>query len=354
MHEVTVLKQLTKCNSLQASWNNLADSMAYPSPFVRPDWVLSALEANKKNWSPYFIQVKKTGKRIAILPLYQRKANFVSELRYIGDCYYPDPLGICCEAGKRQACIKSIQEYLFQHNNWDILRLNWLPGDEAEAWGNNDLSICYNGTTEPYLILPESFNVYLQSFKRKKRYNLNASVRKFEKAGGNYCSAKNYTDKRDFLKHLFSIHARRSAERNIESSFAGEELFQFHESLLNKMDTIWLRSLEIDGKIIAVLYGFLHQDRFFYYQIAHDPLFRKQSPGTVLLYKVIEECCNSGVKEFNFLQGDEGYKWQWTKESRRLQNVTIYNRTLAGAVLKQKEKAFSAVKRIAFLFKNNE
>ncbi len=354
MFEVTVLQTLAECTSLRSQWIELVQSMAYPSPFVHPEWVLSALEAKKVEWEPYLVLVKNDGNLTALLPLCRRKVHSVRELRYAGDCYYPDPLGLCCDVGKRNKYIELIRKYFYQRNDWDVLRLNWLLHDEAEEWGGNDSSNRYHGTTEPYLQLPESFEVYLQSFKRKKRYNLNSSVRKFEKAGGCYCSAKSYKEKQDYLKHLFRIHVKRSAERNIESSFAGEELAQFHESLLNKMDTIWLRGLEVEGKMIAVLYGFFYQERFFYYQIAHDPLFHRQSPGTVLLYKVIEECCNCGIKEFNFLQGDEGYKWQWTKESRRLDSVTIYNQTLAGTLVRQKEKAFSMARKIASALKNSE
>ena len=346
MFEVTVSNTLAECKSLQPQWIELVESMVYPSPFVHPAWVLPALEANEREWTPYFVRVKKNSKLMALLPLYMVKDYSVRELRYIGDCYHPDPLGLCGSRENRKVCIDVIKEYFFQHNDWDVLRLHWLLHEEAGEWNAASPKYQRGGTIAPYLTLPKSFDVYLQTFKRKKRYNLNASVRKFERAGGCYCSVTGYKDKQDYLEHLFSIHEKRSEERNIISSFAGRHLLQFHESLLNKMDNVWLRSLEIEGKVIAVLYGFLYQGRFFYYQIAHDPSFRKQSPGTVLLYKVIEECCELGVKEFNFLQGDENYKWQWTKESRTLHAVTIYNRTLVGAVMKQKEKVYSMLKKI--------
>ena len=52
--------------------------------------------------------------------------------------------------------------------------------------------------------------------------------------------------------------------------------------------------------------GRLHVlNRFFYYQIAHDPEFGELSPGKVILHEVIRHYCDLGYKEFNFLQGDE-------------------------------------------------
>lgn len=351
MFEVTVLQTLAECTALRSQWIELVQSMAYPSPFVHPDWVFTALQVNKSKWIPYIVQVKCKTTLVALLPLYINKDDSFKVLHYIGDYYCPDHLGLCCNRENRRKYIDVIKKHFFQRKNWDVLSLNWLLQEEAMEWIYNDTSTLHEKTIAPYLLLPESIDVYLQSFKRKKRYNINASVRKFERAGGRYCAANDYQQEMEFFKNLFSIHARRSKERHIISSFAGVEVFRFHESLLKRMNNVWLRSLEIKGQVIAVLYGFLYRDRFFYYQIAHEPLYCKLSPGSVFLYKVIEECCNLGVKEFNFLQGNERYKWHWTKSSRTLYTVSFYNRTLAGIYLKQKEKAWSAAKGVVATLK---
>jgi len=351
VYEVAVSETFTECKSLQSQWIKLVETMDYPSPFVHPSWVLTTLESNSKEWMPYIISVKHNDTLIALLPLYKNKENFVRELRYAGDIYHPDPLGICCNAENRMRSIDLIKKYLFRRNDWDVLCLKWMLHDEADEWEVLGSTHWQKSTIAPYLSLPDSFDEYLKSFKRKKRYNLNASVQKFDKSGSCYHVAENYDDAQNLLKHLYIIHEKRSAERGIVSSFAGTNVFTFHDNIIKNMDNVWLCSLEIQGEIIAVLYGFIFKGRFFYYQIAHDPAFRAISPGTVLLYKVIRECCNSELEEFNFLQGDEKYKWQWTKESRTLFSMQIYNRTLGGILSKYKDKMRLAAKELVGIFK---
>jgi hypothetical protein len=78
------------------------------------------------------------------------------------------------------------------------------------------------------------------------------------------------------------------------------------------------------------------------------------SPGAVLLYKAIEQCCGIGVKEFNFLQGNEGYKWKWTKSSRTLYTVEMYNSTPRGFLLKLKDKIRLFSKGVVGSIKHNK
>ncbi len=352
MYEVKVLKTLDECEALRSSWENLVASMDYPSPFVHPDWILTVFKANEDRWAPYIVLVKHNDDLLGLLPLYKVRINSMRELRYAGDRYNPDPLGLCCNVEDRGRCVKAIKDYLFQSNQWDVLYLKCLLYDEIKEWNSAAREVYYRKIIAPFLLLPESFNAYLKSFKRKKRYNLNSSVRKFEKAGGKYCAAENSHDAQEILKYLFNLHEKRSVERGIVSSFTGEHILNFHHTVVEEMmEKVWLRFLELEGDIIAILYGFLLHERFFYYQIAHDPKFRAHSPGSILLYNVLKECCAKGVKEFNFLQGDESYKWQWTKDSRVLYTVTMYNSTFNGFLHKHKDKIKRFIKLLVGNFK---
>ncbi len=345
MYKVTVLKTLAECRDLKCQWAALVDSMAYPSPFTHPEWVLTALEHNEKNkWRPYVVSVTHQNRLIALLPLYKIESGGVRELRYAGDTYYPDPLGLCCSLEDQKICIQEIKKYLLRENDWDVLCLNWLLQDESEEWASAG-AVSHIGPIEPFLKLPELFETYLQSFKRKKRYNLNAAARNFEKAGGSYHKAE-IDDRQNILKHLFSLHEKRAVEREIVSSFAGADIVKFHENIMINMDNVWIRYLQLNENIIAVLYGFLLKNRFFYYQIAHDPKFKIKSPGAVILYNIIKECCESEIIEFNFLQGDESYKWQWTKDSRTLYMVKLYNRSVHGVLSKYRDNARFLAKKI--------
>jgi CelD/BcsL family acetyltransferase involved in cellulose biosynthesis len=77
-------------------------------------------------------------------------------------------------------------------------------------------------------------------------------------------------------------------------------------------------------EVIAGLYGFQAEGeggRFLYYQSGFDQKFAEHSPGTVLLSGVMEDCIRRGMRQFEFLRGEEGYKARWTQLRRPTVNL---------------------------------
>lgn len=337
-----VSETLAECKALRSQWVKLVESMAYPSPFVSPDWVLTALESNDEKWQAYFVQVRRANELVAILPLYRVKTSLIKELRYIGDCYYPDPLGLCCREEDRGECIKIIRDFFEHVKDWDVLHLRWLLNDEASKWQNNGTTV-KKSSVAPFIHLSGTFQDYLSEYKKKINFVIR-KVKKFDKQEGHYHFTQSAEKCKELLDWLFYLHNQRSSERGIKSSFSGSDIIAFHSSLIDICGDLYFHWLTLDDDIIAVLYGFIFQGRFFYYQISHDPKMGHLSPGAVLLYKAVEQCCEINIKEFNFLQGDEDYKWKWTKNSRDLYTVEMYNGTFAGRLSKYQDKLRSVVK----------
>src|SRR6185503_20333868 len=69
--------------------------------------------------------------------------------------------------------------------------------------------------------------------------------------------------------------------------------------------------LHAEGAPRAALYGFVHGDRFAFYQAGYDPEWRQRSVGTVLLGHIVRECFGEARSEFDFLRGTEPYKLKW-------------------------------------------
>lgn len=51
--------------------------------------------------------------------------------------------------------------------------------------------------------------------------------------------------------------------------------------------------------------------------------------GSVLTLKVIEECIKKELQKYDFIQGDEPYKFDWTDKYRRSMNLRWYNNKLS-------------------------
>ncbi len=80
-----------------------------------------------------------------------------------------------------------------------------------------------------------------------------------------------------------------------------------------------LHTVSLDGQIRAALYCFHLGDRTVYYLSGFDPApdLAKFSLGTVLTARAIRHAIEEdSAREFDFLRGNEGYKYKWGARDR--------------------------------------
>jgi len=314
---------------------DLAKRMAYPSFFCTGDWLKAAGSLLAKE-SLLILIVKMRGNIQAVLPLVRKRNKLGGvDLHFLGMDFYPDPLGLICASSDRAACAAVLKEYLLKIPGWDRLILDWILEDELTDWGLPGKRV----SIEPFKKLPNSFEGLLETFKKKKRYNMRAGVRSLLDAGATLVRSTETATHNYFFDNLCLLHNKRALERKLDSSFVGQRVERLHRQLINGSDKIRFYGLQLNDTLIAVIYGFEFCNCFFYYQVAHDPSFKEAGPGSALLFLVIEDCCSRGVAEFNFLQGNESYKGVWTDDSRELYRIVFNHGTCRSALLKVLERA---------------
>ncbi|WP_028989050.1 GNAT family N-acetyltransferase [Thermithiobacillus tepidarius DSM 3134] len=72
-----------------------------------------------------------------------------------------------------------------------------------------------------------------------------------------------------------------------------------------------LEILSIDGRFAAAVLYFAEPDCWHLYFTVYEPRFAKESPGTVLLWDVLERAAAQAVPRVNFLTGEQWYKLRW-------------------------------------------
>lgn len=332
-------------NRLEEIWpicTDLALSMSYPSFFCTGDWLKTCAESIEASDALLILTVKQGEILLAVLPLVSKRNKLGGkDLRFLGTDYYPDPIGLICAPSSRVSCATALKEYLLKISGWDRLILDWILEEELIDWGLPGKQI----SVEPYKLLPRNFNDLLETFKQKKRYNMRSGVRKLLNANAELVISNTSSAHKFFFENLCDLHQKRALERELDSSFIGPKIDKFHSKLINQSENTRFYGLQMNNKLIAVIYGFEFCNRFFYYQVAHDPAFKDAGPGSVLLFLVIEDCCTRGVTEFNFLQGNESYKSVWTDESRLLYRVVFNKGTCRSSLLNSLEQGKSLVKK---------
>lgn len=127
------------------------------------------------------------------------------------------------------------------------------------------------------------------------------------------------------------LHRLRFEDQHRNTFFPTASIQNFHTEALRQLEVGGLARefvLESKGKAIAALYGFSVGKTFTFYQCGMDPAWSRLSVGLVMMGCAIEEAIRTGHDEFDFLRGDEAYKFQWTKKVRRGITVRFFDRRI--------------------------
>jgi CelD/BcsL family acetyltransferase involved in cellulose biosynthesis len=65
---------------------------------------------------------------------------------------------------------------------------------------------------------------------------------------------------------------------------------------------------------------------YYYYTSGFSPGFKKFSPGSILIFKIVENAVQNGIKQINFLKGGEEYKYKWGAKDNYTYKIIFNNK----------------------------
>lgn len=165
------------------------------------------------------------------------------------------------------------------------------------------------------LSLPDSYDEWLASISKKERHEVRRKRRRFEAEFGEITIVQHGADA---INMFCAMHRTAQGEKG---SFMSGSMQRFFEDLLEYAGAT-IHTLECDGVPRANAFGFETDEGYFYYNSAYDPDAAMASPGIVLLASMIEAQIERGARVFDFLKGDERYKFKHGAQPRPLFVVT--------------------------------
>jgi CelD/BcsL family acetyltransferase involved in cellulose biosynthesis len=194
----------------------------------------------------------------------------------------------------------------------------------------------------PYIILPESYEEYLKSLGKKTRFNLNYYRRLlFRNFKTEFKVVQEKKELSNTLSKFFELHKKRWLKKGLPGMLYNKKRKEFHKEISNDLlekNILRLYTLSLDGEIVGVLYGFLYSKKFYYYLSGFDPKFYKYSIGTVLTSYAIEKSIEEKAEIFDFLRGDEEYKYRFGCKNKFNYNLYIAKKEIKSLILFKKNK----------------
>ena len=318
---------------LHAEWNTLLKRSITDNPFSTYEWHSNWWDAyhpgdlwilafrddndNLRGIASFFIETTDDGQRI---------------LHFVGCEDVTDYLDLLVDKEYHDGVYAELAKFLLQHKDkFDCIDLCNIPS-ESPTYTDFPSILSEQGftvTTEvqevcPLIPLPENFDDYLAGLDKRERKEVQRKLRR-AKGAGDALSWYMVNGEHDldaevdkFLSLMASSHPEKA------QFLENEQHVSFFKSIVPAAaEAGWLQLnfLEVMGEPVAAYVNFDYNNQILVYNSGLAPgKAGALSPGIVLLSYNIEHAIENKREVFDFLRGDEQYKYKMGG-----QNTEIYN-----------------------------
>jgi len=341
--QLQVLDRFADLQSYASRWNELLAKSASSSIFLTSEWVEPWWEVFGADLELMVLVAEEHGRLIGIAPLMiaphpSPGGRYIRTLMFLGQGgdTLAEHLDFILEPGREAELIDAFIDHLTgpMRRRWDALLLQRVLDTSV----NRSLAIeqlrkrgiavvTRNELPSPYLPLPESMDSLLTAKSSNFRYQYQRSRKRLLATG----PVKFLTAGQDIaLDDAMRVLAELNRERwqDLGSSFRTERYRQFHMALarrLQERDWLWLSVLTLDGQPVAARYDFVYGGKVWCMQGGWKPSLQNLNLGMIMTGEVIAWAIGRGLREYDFLGGEDHYKRRWADAERTLVDLEAFN-----------------------------
>lgn len=164
--------------------------------------------------------------------------------------------------------------------------------------------------------LPTSFDDYLIGLSKKQRHEVRRKRRRYTLMLGDW-KHETYDDDGFGFQEFVRLH--RSAPGD-KGEFMTTQMEKFFAALV-VLDGWRVDLLRHPDGATATVFGYSDDTGYYLYNSSFEAEHADASPGWVLLSSMIETAISEGVPRFDFLKGDEAYKFKLGAQPRPLATI---------------------------------
>jgi len=155
-----------------------------------------------------------------------------------------------------------------------------------------------------------SFDDYLANIDKKQRHELRRKMRRAAESGRTrfYVVDKN-VDIEHELESFFHLMVQDPNKALFLKDVMRDQMSQSIRAA-HDYGYLWLAFLEVDGVKAAATLCFDYKNKLWGYNSGVSRDFMDLSPGWVIMGQTFQWCCENGRYEFDFMRGDEDYKYR--------------------------------------------
>lgn len=319
-------------------WNALLAESITNVPFLRYEYLAAWWQTlgggEWKDAAPSVVTAHEADRLIGIAPLFQTiNRDGLPALMLVGSIEISDYLDLIVRPADLSRFLGGLLDELASQppEAWSVL--DWynlpdtsptLPALKAEA--SNRGWTCaeeiYKPT--PSIPLPGDWETYLSGIDKKQRHEIRRKMRRAEESGhavrwyivddesrldgeidGFLTLMANDPEKAAFLSDAMRAQMRATAHSAFRNGF------------------LQLAFMEVNGEKAAGYFNIDYGNKIWVYNSGLDRKFMELSPGWVLLGYLLQWANEHKRAEFDFMRGDEDYKYKFGGQNRHVLRVSV-------------------------------
>ncbi|HKW93008.1 MAG TPA: GNAT family N-acetyltransferase [Methylomirabilota bacterium] len=312
----------------EARWNGLLERSRLPAVFLTWQWQTEWSEAFAPAGTLQILTATAdAGALTGVLPLYE---DVPGRRRIIGGVDVSDYLDAIAVAGREEEVWQALLQHAStQSAEWDLHGIRGASPSAtllpALAPGCGRKATVEREDRCPVLALPKSWDEYLGRLSGKDRHELRRKMRRLERElpGVTVRSHAAFDGWDESLTRFLTLHRLSKVGK---ARFMDERMERFFRSVTARLAAAgWARLwfLDFEGAAVAAFLCIEYAGSVGLYNSGFDPARAVLAPGIVLLGHVIRDAIERGFPTFDFLRGEEPYKYSFGPSPEDVFNVKI-------------------------------
>lgn len=176
----------------------------------------------------------------------------------------------------------------------------------------------------PFIPLPGDFDAYLAQIDKKQRHEIRRKMRNIEQSPVDVDYTV-VTDPQTLTAETQAFIDMMAQDPSKKTFLTVPMVKHLHKTAQVMLEKGWLHLsfLTLDGNKAAGNFSFIYNNRLWLYNSAWEWDYRKFSPGWILLTHLLQGANENGIEVFDFMRGDEDYKYKFGGQERFVCRVVI-------------------------------
>lgn len=346
--EIRTYRTLDELQAIDAAWRDLLAHYPDATTFSTPEWLISWWRNFGRDQELLVAGFFSDSRLVALAafsltPFRVASTIPLRQLRLMGDgSKDSDNLDLPVIPGFEERFAAALLRFLeSERSHWDFGELNTLPPQSPGADALRQLLerkkwVAVEKTRPASAIaLPATWEEYLRQLSAKERGKIAYYSKRLEKKyQARFYKCETESELLLCLEALYDLHQKRWQSAGEPGSFASAARRQFYADigrlfLARGLLEFWL--LELNGQTAAAQFGFRYGNTVSQLQEGFDRQYSNDSVGYLLRAHVIQELIAQGVRTYDFLGGEPGYKAKWGAQAGHYLDLSFARPSSSGA-----------------------